>query len=102
MAKIKIADFSEIPEGGIRAYKVGEKKIAIYKIGGKIYATSNECSHEQCTLDEHGTIHFDLVECTCHGSQFEIKTGQVIMPPATEKIATYRVEVNGNDIMVEI
>lgn len=102
MAKIKVADFSEIPEEGMKAFKVGEKKIAIYKIAGKIYATSNECTHEQCDIEEHHAIHFDVVECTCHGSQFDIKTGGVMMPPATERLATYRTEINGNDILIEI
>ncbi|OGD88148.1 hypothetical protein A3G14_02280 [Candidatus Curtissbacteria bacterium RIFCSPLOWO2_12_FULL_38_9] len=100
--KVRVAAFNEIPEEGMKAFKVGEKKVAIYKIAGKIYATSNECSHEQCQMDEHHEIHFDIVECTCHGSQFDIKTGQVITPPATEKIATYRTEVNGNDVSVYI
>lgn len=100
--KIKVAEFNEIPEDGMKAVTVGEKKIAIYKIGGQIYATANECTHEQCYLDENGAIHFDVVECTCHGSQFDIKTGNVILPPATEKLETYKAEVVGNDIILDL
>jgi len=98
--KVKVATFSEIPEGGLKSYSVGEKKVAVYKISGRIYATEDECTHEQCPIGEHNAIHFDVVECTCHGSQFDIKTGGVISPPATERLKTYRTEVNGNDISV--
>jgi nitrite reductase/ring-hydroxylating ferredoxin subunit len=50
--KFKIATFSEIPEGGLRRFKLGEQDIAVFKIEGKIYATTNSCPHEQCPLDE--------------------------------------------------
>ena len=101
MAKqVKVASFNEIPEGDLKRVKVGEQEIAIYKIGGKIYATSNICTHEQCTLDQYHAIHFDVVECTCHGSQFDIKTGNVVIPPAVENLKTFRTQLIGNDIFV--
>ncbi len=102
MAKVKVAQYNEIPEGDLRKYKVGEEAIAVYKVSGKIYATSNVCTHEGCFIDENHQMHFDVVECTCHGSQFDIKTGEVLSMPAVERLKTYHAEVVGEDIYVEV
>lgn len=102
MAKLKVCEFGEIPEGDMKNFKVGGQDIAVFKIGGQIYATTNICTHEQCFLNENHAMHFDVVECTCHGSQFDVKTGGVITPPAVEPLKKYSVEVQGNDVVVEI
>ena len=102
MAKVKVAQFNEIPEGDLKLVKVGGTSIAVYKIGGVIYATTNICPHENCFIDENHQIHNDIVECTCHGSQFEIKTGSVLIPPAVEKLKTFKTEVVGEDVLVEV
>ena len=102
MPKVKVCFYNEVPEGGLKKAKAGDLPIALYKLGGHIYATSNVCTHEQCILDENHVMHNDIVECTCHGSQFDIKSGDVVLPPAVEKLKTYRTEVIGEDVFVEI
>ena len=102
MAKVKVGQFNEIPEGDLRKYKVGEQAIAVYKINGKIYATSNVCTHEGCFIDENHQMHNDVVECTCHGSQFDVKTGEVLQMPAVEALKTYKASLEGEDIFIEV
>ena len=102
MAKIKVAEYNEISEGDMRKVEVEGVFIALYKIEGKIYATSDICTHEGCYLDENHKIHNYMIECTCHNSQFDIKTGEVVLPPATEKLKTYVAEVVGADIYVDM
>lgn len=102
MAKVKVCQFNEVPEGDMKMYRVGETQVAVYKLSGQIYATTNICPHEDCRLDENHQMHNDIVECTCHGSQFDVKTGGVIVPPAVEGLKTYRVELAGDDISVEV
>lgn len=100
--KVKVTTFNEIPEGDLKRVKVGEQDIAIFKISGQIYALSNICTHEGCYLNEAHQMHFDVIECTCHGAQFDVKTGEVILPPATEKLRKYKTEVLGDDVYVEV
>jgi len=102
MAKVKVAQYNEIPEGDLRKYQVGQESIAVYKLGGKIYATSNVCTHEGCFIDENHQMHVRIVECTCHGSQFDIKTGEVLSIPAVEPLKTYKAEIVGEDIFLEV
>ena len=102
MKRVKVVFFKEIAEGGLKKVEAGGEPIALYKLGGQIYATSNTCTHEGCIIDENHQMHNDVVECTCHGSQFDIKTGAVILPPAIEPLKTYKTEVVGEEIYVEV
>jgi 3-phenylpropionate/trans-cinnamate dioxygenase ferredoxin subunit len=37
-----------------------------------------------------------------HGAKFDIRTGEVLGPPAYENVAGYSVRVTGTDIEVEV
>ena len=90
-------------EGTIEKVIVGNNlPIALYKVGDQIYATTNICTHAQCELDHNHAIYGDVVECTCHGSRFDIKSGAVILPPAVDPLKTYPVTVEEEDVVVEV
>lgn len=38
--------------------------------------------------------------CQCHGSVFDLSTGEAIGPPATEPVSVYRVRVEDDEIQV--
>ena len=102
MAKVRVTSFSEIGEGEIKKVEAEGEAIALFKVNGAIYATANTCTHEGCFLDENNEVRGDVIECTCHGSQFDIKSGEVLMPPAIEPLKTFRTEVIGEDVFVEV
>lgn len=99
--KVKVAKTNEVSEGGLKKVMAGKEPIALFKVGGQIYATSNICTHLQCELDENHSIHGEEVECTCHGSRFNIKTGANTLPPAAEPLKTFRVFVEADDVFIE-
>jgi nitrite reductase/ring-hydroxylating ferredoxin subunit len=92
---------SELEEGSILAVRINGERIALYKIGGEIYATSEMCSHSDCSLEDFGKIvESDQVECICHGARFRIKTGEVTRVPAEVPLKTYAVRVEENEVWV--
>lgn len=99
--KIKVANKDEIAEGTLKKMMVGKDPVALFNIGGKIYATTNICTHEFCELDENYTMHGEDVECTCHGSQFNVKTGANTVPPAAEPLKTYKVILENDEVFIE-
>jgi|SRR3989344_6923837 len=101
MAKVKVAKVGDVTEGELKKVDVDGNSVALFNVGGKIYATTNICTHEHCELDENHSINVDVVECTCHGSQFNIKTGENVLPPAAEPLKTYQVSVEGEDVFVD-
>jgi nitrite reductase/ring-hydroxylating ferredoxin subunit len=100
---VKAISYAELEEGSIQSVKVGGVGIALYKIGGEVYATSEMCSHDDCSLEDFGKIVEDAqVECICHGARFQIKTGAVTRLPATVPLKTYPVKVKNDDVWVDM
>ena len=67
------------------------RDILIANVEGKYYAIGNICTHEGCTLSE-GDLSGEAVQCPCHGSIFNLKTGEVIQGPAAKPEPTYKVK----------
>lgn len=101
MPKVKVANVNDVPEGDMIKVKVDRDQVALFKVDGKLYATTNICTHEYCELDSNHIMHGDVVECTCHGSQYDIKTGENVLPPSAEPLKTYKVSVEGEDVFLE-
>jgi len=101
MAKVKVGKVSEVKEGEVNKVDVDGQEIALFNLDGKVFGLQNECSHVGCNIDENHKIEGEEVECTCHGSKFNIKTGEVTMPPATEPMKVYKVTEENGEIFVE-
>jgi nitrite reductase/ring-hydroxylating ferredoxin subunit len=92
---------SEIPVGGVTAIDVRGARIAVANVGGTYYAFDDTCTHEQCSLAE-GDLVGTTVTCMCHGSEFDVQTGQVLAPPATLPVRVYRTRVEGDALQIEL
>ena len=93
---VSVGDSDEVPEGEAKAFDVSGAEIAVARVEGQLYAFSDICTHRHCNLANGGEIDGTTIECECHGSQFDMKTGEVLNPPATEALETYEVrEVDG-------
>jgi nitrite reductase/ring-hydroxylating ferredoxin subunit len=93
---------SEIPAGGIASIDVRGTRIAVANVGGTYYAFDDACTHEQCSLAEEGELAGTTVTCTCHGSEFDVRTGKVLAPPATLPVKVYPVQVAGDFLQIEV
>lgn len=78
-----------------------EPPIAVYKVDGEFYATSDTCTHDASSLAD-GYIEGDVVECAWHFAKFCIRTGEVLSPPATVSLKTYPVKVVDEDVLVDV
>ncbi len=68
---------------------------------GEYYAIDDTCPHALGPLSE-GEIEGGVVICPWHASEFDIKTGEVLTPPATEGVRSYKVYLEGDTIKIEI
>ena len=59
------------------------------------------CTHQGGPLSE-GEVEGTVVTCPWHGATYDITTGSVLGPPAPEGVVSYKVQVDGNDIKVEL
>jgi nitrite reductase/ring-hydroxylating ferredoxin subunit len=75
------------------------KSILLSMINGKVYAIDAVCSHEGGPLEE-GILDGYEVECPCHGSRFDVRTGEVRSPPADTPQLAYEVKIDDDKLMI--
>lgn len=94
-----VARVSDVPEGEMRAFEVQGHDVAVVNVQGSFYAFDDVCTHRQCPLHE-GTLEGSTVTCGCHGSQFDVRTGEVLRGPAPVPAPTYEARVDGDQLRV--
>jgi 3-phenylpropionate/trans-cinnamate dioxygenase ferredoxin component len=101
MSWIRVAAVGDIAEG--EAIQIDrEPPIALFRSGGEYFATDDWCPHGLSSLAD-GYVDSDAtVECSAHLARFCLRTGRVLLPPATDPIATYPVRIDGSEILVEV
>lgn len=92
---------AELEEGAISTVDLRGTHILLSKIGGEVSAVSGICTHEETDLGL-GFVIEDRVVCPLHLSQFELKSGQVMNPPATDPLQRFNVKIEGGMIFVEV
>jgi nitrite reductase/ring-hydroxylating ferredoxin subunit len=97
---IKVASISELSVGSSKTVEVQGKAIALFNVGGKIYALDNTCLHQGGPLGE-GRLEGEVVTCPWHMWEFNVRTGEKVGEPSL-RVATYPVQVDGDDIKVAL
>ena len=100
-AYIKVATTSELAPGQSKRVEAQGKRIALFNLGGSVYAIDDTCTHRGGPLSE-GQVEGSVVTCPWHGAKFNIATGVVLGPPARAGVASFRTRVSGSDIEVEL
>jgi 3-phenylpropionate/trans-cinnamate dioxygenase ferredoxin component len=98
---VKVAKTDELGPGQSKLVDVKGKRIALFNIDGEFFAIDDMCTHEEASLAE-GEISGYEVTCPLHGAKFDIRSGEVLGPPAYDDVASYPVRISGSDIEVEV
>ncbi|MQA96509.1 MAG: Rieske 2Fe-2S domain-containing protein [Streptosporangiales bacterium] len=99
----KACELGDIPEGGTLGLELGpdDTPVCLVRTGGEVFALSDICSHAEVNLSE-GEVEDHTVECWLHGSCFDIRTGKPTNPPATQPVPTYKVKIEGDEVLVSL
>lgn len=101
MGFVKVASAKELGAGKIIGVEAGGKPILVVNLNGKHYAIGNVCTHMGCMLSD-GALKGENVQCPCHGSVFDVKTGTVVHGPAQKPEPVFQVKVEGDQILVNV
>jgi naphthalene 1,2-dioxygenase system ferredoxin subunit len=96
-----VAELTALATDSVTGVKAGEVDVALYNIGGEIYATDNVCTHAHALLSD-GWLEGDVIECPLHGGRFEAKTGKGLGAPIPCDVKTYPVRIVGNSVQVDV
>ena len=97
---VAVASADDLEEGEMRAFDVGGVKIAVANVAGTFHAFGDTCTHLQCSLAE-GDLEETTVICPCHGSEFDVTSGEVLRGPAREPVGSYEVRTEGESLEIK-
>ena len=92
---------ADLAEGAMSSVDLKDRHVLLSKIGGEFYAVSGTCTHEETDLGR-GFVLEERVVCPLHLSQFDLRTGQVMNPPAEVPLQRFNVKIEGDTVFVEI
>lgn len=96
---VTVARTDELSDGEMTSAAIDGVELLVAAVGGEFRSIGDVCTHEECSLAD-GEIEDGTVRCSCHGSVFDLRTGEVVEPPATEDEPVYEVRVEGDEIQV--
>lgn len=95
-----VAD-TDVVAGGAKCVEVGGRTYALFKVDGKVYCLDNQCTHLGGPLCK-GVLREFVIQCPWHGSRFDVRTGQVVGPPARLPVRSHPTTVEDGKIWAEI
>ena len=98
---VRAAARTDLAEGEVIGVEVGGRSIALYDADGRVFATDNICTHAYACLSD-GWLDGEVIECPLHAARFDIRSGKVLDPPATEDLKTYPVRIVDDEIQVRL
>ncbi len=98
---VAVGRADDLREGDMRAFDVQDTKITVANVGGTFHAFGDTCTHMECSLAE-GDLEETTVICPCHGSEFDVTSGEVLAPPAREPVGSYETRVVGKNLEIKV
>jgi naphthalene 1,2-dioxygenase system ferredoxin subunit len=85
---VRAAARANLAQGDVLGVEVAGHLIALYDVdGGRL---------------SDGWLDGELIECPLHAARFDVRTGKVLDPPATEDLKTYPVRIVDDEIQVKL
>ncbi len=106
----RVARATDIPPDQCRLYFVEGKAVVIANQGGRFYAVDGICPHKGFEM-EAAMLWDGVIECPWHRYQYDLETGENRVPKdiyprelaeRIEPIATFRVELRGSELWVDL
>lgn len=96
---IDVCAVEELQPGEFRTVWVNDVEVAVIHCEGGLHAIEDVCTHDGGELTG-GIIEGCEIECPRHGARFDIRSGEVLAPPAYEPIPVYPVEIRDGRVCV--
>jgi len=97
---VEVAPLEQVPVGTGTSFVVGDTPIAVFNVGGTIYAMSDACLHRGSSLGA-GKLEGNVVTCRAHGWRYNVTTGSTVHVPGYG-VASYAAKVIDGKIWVSV
>ncbi|CAB4695343.1 MAG: Rieske 2Fe-2S domain-containing protein [Actinobacteria bacterium] len=73
--------------------------VCVTRIGQEVFAIADTCSHSDASLSEGDVTDFKI-ECWLHGAEFDLRSGEVVTPPASIPVEVFEVNREGDNVII--
>src|SRR6476646_3540296 len=87
--------------GYLRRVEVDGAAVCLGRTAAGWVAFQDTCTHEECSLAD-GELEGNVVVCPCHASEFDLRTGDVLSPPALDPLPIFDVRTDANGLQVRL
>lgn len=94
---VDVADERELQVDQMKLLRIGDRRIVLARTQDSYVAFQDHCPHRGGSL-AGGQMMCGIVQCPWHGSQFDVRTGDLRAGPSDEGIAIYQVRVEGGRV----
>ncbi|RII18471.1 Cytochrome b6-f complex iron-sulfur subunit [Streptomyces sp. YIM 130001] len=95
-APVDLGAADAVEPGAVKLYR-DERMVVSRSAEGEYTAFSAQCTHAGCVLDK---IEKSEGNCPCHGSRFDVRTGEVLKGPATVPLNPVEVREKDGKLIV--
>jgi len=102
MTWLRVCNITDLSEGSGTPFEItGDTTVALFTVGGEVFAVNDRCSHAEASLSE-GDVFGCEVECPRHGAAFNLSTGEPLTLPATVPLARYDVRIEDGAVSINV
>jgi len=96
---IDVVTEDELTPGDVHVVDLGGIEVAVFNVAGQYFAIEDVCTHDGSEIST-GCLYDHVIECPRHGARFDVRTGEVLEPPAYEPVQTFKVQIESGMIQV--
>lgn len=116
MAKHVVARVADLPPGGRKLIRAGERAIVVFNVGGEFFALNDRCPHGGGSLacgvltglvesEAPGRYSYsrkgEILRCPWHAWEFDIRTGRSVCDPRRMKVRQWPTQVEHGAALAE-
>ena len=96
----EVYDLTDIEKNQSVSVNLNGERVIICHTEEGFFAIEDRCSHANIPLCG-GFINGTMISCPLHGAVFDLKTGALLAPPASEDLKSYEVKIEGTTISLK-
>lgn len=98
---VEICTPNEIAHDEYKFVTIDNTPIAVFNVDGQFCAIQDNCPHQHMPIAD-GFVENGTITCPYHHAKFDLRTGEVLAPPACENLTTYPTRLQAGKIEIEI
>ena len=92
---------ASLPDETVIGATIDDTLVAIARVDGIWHAVEAWCTHAECPLSD-GWVEGAAIRCPCHGSLFDLGSGEPLEGPADRPVRTFPTRVATDRVEVDV